>query len=253
MVLTRFLIFVVASLLAGGALAERVTVFAAASLREALEEAVATSGVDAVVSYGGSGALARQIAYGAPADIVILANEFWMDWLSAQGLLAGKEVSELAGNRLVLIGPPGAEALDLTVGSAPGADMLRERLQSGRMAVGAVETVPAGIYAKQWMQSAGLWSDLQAHLAETDSVRAALALVNRDEAPLGVVYASDAHAAPHLPVLYDIPAQMHARISYPIAVLHEGGSQRALFDFLCSPEAQHILAKHGFLPPGDHR
>lgn len=187
-----------------------VTIFAAASLRGALEAALDGSGIDARVSYGGSGTMARQVAQGAPADVVILANVAWVDWLEENGHIAVSTRTDLLGNRLVLVGPRGAADL-----GELNADTLLERLDAGRLAVGHTEAVPAGIYAQEWMQAAGFWEALRPQLAETENVRAALALVSRGEVPLGVVYASDAQADPGVRIWRGSTRTRTRRLSIP--------------------------------------
>ena len=220
-----------------------VTIFAAASLRGALEAALDGSGADARISYGGSGTMARQVAQGAPADIVILANVAWMDWLEEQGHLAPSTRADLLGNRLVLVGPQDAPALaDVTV------DTLLARLAGGRLAIGHTQAVPAGIYAKQWMQAAGLWDALRPQLAETENVRAALALVSRGETPLGVVYASDAEADRGVQVLSRIDPALHDPIVYPAALVagRETEAAKAVLAQLRSETAGQAFVAHGF-------
>lgn len=224
----------------GWADAPRVTVFAAASLRGVLEDVAESYDSTLSLSFGGSGTMARQVAAGAPADLVILANTDWMDWLVDQGMVAGETPQAVAGNRLVLIGPVGTAPLEEP-------DMLPTQLGAGRLAMGQRDAVPAGIYARQWLQSAGLWNSLQTQLAETDNVRAALALVARADAPLGIVYASDAAAEPRVDVVYAIPANTHDPITYPAAALNPAGT--AFLAHLMSPAAQTRFAAHGFAPP----
>ncbi|MEX3316920.1 molybdate ABC transporter substrate-binding protein [Sulfitobacter sp. PS-8MA] len=218
-----------------------VTVFAAASLRGVLEEIAAAFPGPLSLAYGGSGTMARQVAAGAPADVVLLASSDWMDWLEGQGRLQGPS-QIFARNRLVLIAPAGAAPL----AEAEIAPRLGDR---GRLAMGQRVAVPAGVYARQWLQQAGLWDALQSRLAETDNVRAALALVARGDAPLGVVYASDARAEPQVEVVMEIPDEAHDPITYPAAALTPEGA--ALVAFLMSDTAQAILADHGFLK-ADH-
>ena len=227
---------------------ERVTVFAAASLRGALEAVLDAHDSAISVSYGGSGTMARQVAQGAPADLVILANVTWMDWLEGQGMVLPETRRALLGNTLVVIAPASApEAAPLDP-----ADILA-RLGGGRLAVGQTRGVPAGIYARQWMERAGLWGDLSPHLAETENVRAALALVSRGEAPLGVVYASDALADPGVRVVHEIDPGLHDPIVYPVAVVtgQERASVSAVVERLLAPEASDIFSRHGFDRPGD--
>lgn len=213
-------------------------VFAAASLRGALDEAAEAYG-GAVLSYGGSGTMARQVAGGAPADLVILASEDWMTWLVAQGGAARAEA--LLSNSLVLIGAADAEPL-----ATPTAASLLARLSGGRLAMGQTQSVPAGIYGRAWLEQAGLWAALSPHLAETENVRVALALVARGEAPLGLVYATDAQADPGVRTVYEVPRDAHPVILYPAAALTDDGEK--FLDFLEGSEAQLIFARYGFLP-----
>ncbi|MEL7098911.1 MAG: molybdate ABC transporter substrate-binding protein [Pseudomonadota bacterium] len=190
-------------------------VFAAASLRGVLEAAVIDYDPAPRIAYGGSGALAQQIARGAPAELVILASEDWMDWLTAQGL-APRPVM-LLGNRLVLVSRAGPPL------QAPDAEALLGRLGGGRLAMGQRRAVPAGVYAKAWLEGIGAWSALEPHLAEAQDVRAALAFVSRGAAPVGVVYASDAQAEPGLRVIYEVPEGAHPPIRYPAAAFSAQG------------------------------
>lgn len=219
---------------------ERVTVFAAASLKDVLDEAAASWPEKVVVSYGGSGLIARQVAQGAPADLVVLANAEWTKWLAAQGRDM-QAIGDLASNRLVLIAPSGSEAFDPA--------NLSQHLGDGRLAIGNTLGVPAGIYARQWLEATGLWPQVSTRLAETENVRAALALVARKEALLGVVYASDALADPSVSVLYAVPPEFHDPIRYPMALLDDRAAGFARF--LQGDEGRTILGRHGFLPPED--
>jgi len=220
--------------------AEPVVVFAAASLKGALDEAAQSYPHEVTVSYGGSGAIARQVALGAPADVVILAHADWMDWLQDQGIIEQGSRRSLWGNRLVLIGAPGVSLKAL---SGPA---LRDALGGGRLAVGQVASVPAGIYAREWLEKAGLWSAVEDRLAETENVRAALMLVARGEAPLGIVYASDARAA-NVTVLHRVDPDLHGPITYPAALVHSRENPEAA-DFLTYLEndPQGIFAARGF-------
>lgn len=223
-------------LLATGAQAEApVVVFAAASLKTVLDKIL--EGRGAVASYTGSGALARQILQGAPADIFISAHGQWMDVVEEAGLVAGRRV-DLASNRLVIVGPRGSVPLALA--------NLPERLGDGRLAIGQTRAVPAGIYGRAALERLGLWPGLARRLAETDSVRTALALVARGEVPFGLVYATDALAEPAVDVVAEIPADSHPPIRYPAALLSERGE--ALFQYLFGPEAAAMLEAAGFQP-----
>lgn len=206
------------ALLAQAGYAEPVRIFAAASLQGPLDEIARDWDTEVVISYGGSGTLARQVSLGAPTDIVILANTAWMDWLLENGHVTGP-ATDIISNRLVLIGPVGDTPLP-----NPTASDLLDRLQGGRIAMGQHMSVPAGIYAQAWLQDIGAWDTLRSHLAETDNVRAALLLVARGELPLGVVYASDAAASPAVSVLWSVPPSHHPPIRYSAAALTPAGA-----------------------------
>lgn len=214
-----------------------VTVFAAASLRGVLEDIAATSDNALVLSYGGSGTMARQVAAGAPVDAVILASTLWMDWLVAQRRVTADNVRPVAHNGLVVVAPEGTPPLT-------SAQDLLSGIGTGRLAMGQRDAVPAGTYARQFLQAAGLWDALQSQLAETDNVRAALVLVARGQAPYGVVYATDAQAEPRVGVVWTVPDTAHDPIIYPAAALTPKG--RAFLDLLTSATAQDVLRAHGF-------
>jgi len=221
--------------------AQSVTVFAAASLRDALTEAAQSYPESVTFSFAGSGTLARQIAAGAPADAVVLAHRDWAEWLMARGRLVVGDLRDVAGGQLVLIGADGADEI-----TNPDGATLTRALASGRLAIGQRDGVPAGTYAREWLTHIGAWDSLAPQLAETDNVRAALALVAAGAAPLGIVYASDAQAEPRVKILYSIPADSHSPIRYPAAALTPAG--RAFVEFLTSPQAVAIFHKHGLTP-----
>jgi molybdate transport system substrate-binding protein len=222
--------------------AQPVTVFAAASLREAVSEIAQGYPQEVTLSFAGSGTLARQIAAGAPADVVILAHADWAGWMEDRGLILGQTRRDIAGGALVLIG-----ASDLhPFTPPPDSKEFFEVLRGGRLAMGQRDGVPAGSYAREWLQSTGLWGPLLPSLAETDNVRAALALVAQGAAPLGIVYASDATSEPRVRVLYTVPASAHSPIRYPAAAVTQAG--RAFLDHLTSDDAAAIFAKYGFAP-----
>lgn len=215
-----------------------VTIFAAASLRGALDEMASNYGGDVRVSYGGSGTMARQVAAGAPADAVILASADWMNWLVQHADIVDGSRRDIAKNSLVLIGPTGTIASGTKVLPLLGAQ--------GRLAMGQRDAVPAGSYAREWLQNTGQWEGVKDRLAETDNVRAALALVARGQTPVGVVYASDAAADRSVQVLVEIPAETHSPITYPAAALTPAG--QAFLDHLSTPASQAIFATRGFGP-----
>ena len=223
--------------------AGEVTIFAAASLKTALDEIVplwqAKSGARGIVSYAGSSALARQILAGAPADIYISANVGWMDKVEDAGLVLVGTRRDLLGNRLVMVGAvPAPVALE--------AGAINARLGKGPLAMALVKAVPAGIYGKEALASLGLWEAVKGNVAQAANVRAALALVALGEAPLGVVYASDAVAEPRVHIVASFPQDSHAPIIYPAAALSAVSGVREFLDFLSGPEARAVFEKNGF-------
>ena len=224
------------------------TVFAAASLKEALDEAAAAyrkqTGVPVRVSYAASSALARQIEQGAPADVFFSADLEWMDYLQKRNRLDVATRRSLLGNRLVLIAPRASKAqVDL---KRPAT--LLAALGDGRLAVGQTRTVPAGKYAKASLESLSLWNGVRPRLAESESVRAALMLVARGETPLGIVYASDAKAEPGVRVVATFPEDSHPPIVYPVAALRGARAAQAtrFVQWLASPAADALFTKRGF-------
>ncbi len=238
----RALIFLLLVIFAVPLHAQPVTVFAAASLREAVEEIALSYPHKVTTSFAGSGTLARQIAAGAPADVVILAHADWADWMEDRSLILEDTRRDVAGGSLVVVGAPDARPFS----DDPDNKELFEALRGGRLAMGQRDGVPAGNYAREWLQSTGLWGPLLPSLAETDNVRAALALVAQGAAPLGIVYASDAVSEPRVRVLYTVPATAHSPIRYPAAAVTEAG--RAFLALLADESAAAIFAKHGFAP-----
>jgi len=231
---------------AAPARADRLTVFAAASLKTALDEIGrhwrATGSREVAFSFAGSSALARQIEAGAPADVFISANVAWMDHLAAKGLIQAATRRDLLANSLALIayGDPPPLAIE------PGFD-LAGRLGNGRLAMALVDAVPAGIYGKAALTSLGVWESLKDKVAQTDNVRAALALVAVGEAPYGVVYLTDAKAV-DVALMGLFPPETHPPILYPGAALSESGAPdaAAFLDFLSSEAARGIFIRQGF-------
>ena len=231
------------------AAAERVIVLAAASTAHVVDEIIgqfeAGPHGSVVASYAGTAALARQIESGAPAVVFLAANAAWMDHVEAQGLIEPKSRQALAGNRLVFVTGIGDMApfepsatLDLPV-----------LLDGGRLAIGNPDHVPAGIYARQALEALGLWPDVRNRLAPAADVRAALALVARGEAPLGIVYATDAARIEGVHVVGSIPAALHEPIVYPVALVAGRDSALAtrFFDFLTGPAGRAAFARAGFI------
>jgi len=228
--------------------ADRLVIFAAASLKTALDAAAtayrAGGGGEAAISYGGSLALARQIVAGAPADIFASADEESMDEAVKGGVIRAGTRFDLLSNRLVVVAPKSAaiEALALDRYA------LAKALGDGRLATGEVETVPVGKYAKASLTKLGLWEVVEPHLAMTDNVRAALAFVARGEAKLGIVYATDAAAEPGVKIVAAIPDDTHPPIRYPFAITAASRDEAAaqFLGFLKSPAAREIFKAQGF-------
>ncbi|WP_238363796.1 molybdate ABC transporter substrate-binding protein [Mesobacterium pallidum] len=233
--------------------AEEVTVFAAASLANALDAVVdgfeAETGHAVTLSYAGSSALARQIGQGAPADVFLSANTAWMDWLEAEGLLVPGSRRDLLRNRLVLVGGDlAAPKVDI----APGLD-LAGMLGSGRLAMALVDAVPAGIYGRQALGALGLWDSVAPQVAQADNVRAALALVAVGAAPLGIVYATDAVPESRVAVLGIFPETSHDAITYPAARLQgrDNAAADAFLAYLSTEAARAAFEGQGFTVIGD--
>ncbi len=225
---------------------EKITLFAAASLTNALDEISALytqqSGHPVRTSYAASSALARQIAGGAPADIYISANQRWMDYLATQGMLDNDNRATLLQNSLVLITQPHSTS------QLDDFKALPALLATDRLAVGDPDHVPAGLYARQALESLGLWPQLAPRLARSHNVRAALLLVERGEAPLGIVYRSDALLSDRVRILKAIPPDSHQAIEYPIAQIsgRQSDAVAGFYQFLRSPTAAQIFIQHGF-------
>lgn len=225
------------------------TVLAAASLQEAMREAAdawaARGHPMPVVSFAGSPALARQILSGAPADIFVSADEEWMDFIADKGLIrAGTRVSFLS-NRLVLIAP-GSSKARLGIGrNMP----LALALGTGRLAMADPDAVPAGKYARAALEHLGVWASVRTRIARAENVRAAMALVERGEAPFGIVYATDARASTRVRVLGAFPVNSHMPITYPLAILKSATHRDAegFRRFLLSPAGKAIFTRRGFV------
>jgi molybdate transport system substrate-binding protein len=238
----------VAGLSSEAARATDLLVFAAASLKEALDDQVAAfetaTGSKAVVSYAGSNALARQIEAGAPADVFISADLDWMDYLDKRGLLrAGTRVNLLAST-LVLIAPAESKA---TLSIKPGF-ALAAALGTGKLAMANPDSVPAGRYGKAALSALGVWSSVETKVARADTVRAALVLVARAEAPFGIVYATDALAEPRVRIVGTFPEDSHPPIVYPMAIIAASRSPDAqrFVDGMATSAARAMWSRHGF-------
>lgn len=231
----------------GTAAAETVIVFAAASLKDALDQNVKTYQTQAndriVVSYAASSALAKQIEAGAPADLFISADLGWMDYLEQRLLTKPGTRLNLLRNRLVLIAPADSK---VTASIAPGFP-LAAILGNGRLAIANPDAVPAGKYGKAALETLGVWKDVRTKVAAAGDVRAALVLVSRGEAPLGIVYRTDAAADSRVRTVALFPEKSHPPIIYPAAVTATGKRAAASFlEWLARPEACALFEKHGF-------
>lgn len=227
--------------------AATITVFAAASLKNALDAAAAAyqakSGDTVRVSYAASSALARQIEAGAPADLYISADIKWMDYLQQRQLVEAASRRNLLGNELVLVAPA---ASGTKIALKPGVDLLAH-LKTGPLAMADPAAVPAGLYGKAALTKLGIWNAVEAEVARAADVRAALRLVARGEAPLGVVYRTDAVAEPKVEVAGVFPPDSYPPVIYPAAlVVHAQPATAKLLAFLESPAARPYFEKQGF-------
>jgi molybdate transport system substrate-binding protein len=225
-----------------------ITVFAAASLKDVLEEAghsfTASGGPEVRFSFASSGTLAKQIENGAPADLFASADLQWMDYLGDKKLIDTASRVELLGNTLVVVAPASSSlsTLDFT------AESFTKALGNGRLATGEIHSVPVGIYAKAALEKLGLWPVVEPRLAQTDNVRAALLFASRGEVPLAIVYATDAAIDPGVKLVARFPEESHEPIRYPFALTsHATGEGPARFlAFLKSPNAKAIFERYGF-------
>lgn len=223
-------------------------VFAAASLKDALDAIDAEwkkeSGREAKISYAASSALAKQIEQGAPADIFVSADEDWMNYLADRKLIKPETRFDLVGNRLVLIAPKDSKLTATIASGFPLASLLGD----GHLAMADTASVPAGKYGKDALEKLGVWDGVKDKIAQAENVRAALALVSRGEAPLGIVYATDAKADPKVKVLDVFPESTHAPILYPIAITASSTSKEApsFLAYLKTAAAQSAFEAQGF-------
>jgi molybdate transport system substrate-binding protein len=225
-----------------------ITVFAAASLKNALDDAAKLyeqkTGDKVAISYAASSALAKQIEAGAPADIFFSADLDWMDYLAKANLIDTASRRTLLGNTLVLIAPKDSAvfvtiAKDFPLLTALGVD--------GKLAMANVDSVPAGKYGKAALSSLAVWDAVSPRVAQAENVRAALAFVAKGETPLGIVYGTDAKSEPAVKVIGTFPEDSHPKIEYPVALLASAKPEaRKFLDFLVSPEARPAFEAQGF-------
>jgi molybdate transport system substrate-binding protein len=226
-----------------------VTVFAAASLTNAITVLGnmfnAKGAGNATASFAASSALAKQIENGAPADVFISADEAWMNYLSEKRLIAPDSRFDLLGNKLVFVAPLDSNLkLDVRAGF-----QLPQVLAEGRLATGDPDHVPVGKYAKKALENLGIWAGVEARLARGDNVRAALALVERGECPLGIVYSTDAAISRKVKIVGIFPQDSYPPITYPAALVigKDTEAARNFLNFLRTPDAKAVFEKYGFV------
>ncbi|MBB4570345.1 molybdate ABC transporter substrate-binding protein [Rhizobium leucaenae] len=228
--------------------ADKITVFAAASMKNALDNIDAAftkeTGKQVTVSYAASGPLAKQLENGAPADVFISADTDWMDYVAKKKLIKDGSRVNLLGNKIVLVS---AKDKAKPVEIKQGMD-LADLLGDGRLAIGQPESVPAGKYGKAALEKLGVWSSVEKKVAGAESVRAALALVSRGEAPYGIVYQTDVSADPAVTVVGTFPEDSHPPIIYPIAITANSTNPdtQAYVDYLKSAKAVPFFEHEGF-------
>jgi molybdate transport system substrate-binding protein len=225
-----------------------ITVFAAASMKNALDGVdgafTKQSGIKVVASYAASSALMKQIEQGAPTDVFLSADIKWMDYGAQRNLIKTDTRFNLLGNRLVLIAPQDSKIANVTIG--PGFD-LAALAGDGRIAVGDVRAVPAGLYAKAALEKLGVWAAVEPKLAMAENVRAALVLVARSEAPLGIVYETDAKIDPSVKTVGVFPEDSHPPVIYPVALTTKAKPDAATYlAFLRTQAARTIFEHYGF-------
>jgi molybdate transport system substrate-binding protein len=247
-----FLVAVLAAGLAGASPAhaqdKTLTVFAAASMKNALDDVNAaflkSSGLKVVASYAASSALAKQIEQGAPADVFISADLEWMDYSAQKKAIKDDTRVNLLGNKLVLIAPKDSKIDKVDI--APGFD-LAKLIGDGRITTGEVTSVPVGKYAKGALEKLGIWASVEKKFAMADNVRAALALVSRGEAVLGIVYETDAKVEPGVKIVGAFPADSHPAIVYPAAATVTAKPEAAAYlNFLRTGAAKAVFETYGF-------
>ena len=224
------------------------TVFAASSLTNVMEELSAAytraTGVPVRLSFAASSALARQIESGARADVFFSADIEWMDYLQSRQLIGSSSRRDVVSNSLVLIAPADSKVRLKIAPNFP----LAKTLGLGRLATGDPDSVPVGRYARAALTKLGVWNDVANRLVRTENVRTALVYVDRGEAPLGIVYATDAFVDKKVRVVDTFPADSHPPITYPIATTKVAKPGAAAFvDYVRSPAADAVFKKYGFV------
>lgn len=226
---------------------EKVIVFAAASTTNAMTDIAKLyeqeKGNPITLSFASSSTLAKQIENGAPADIFISANPKWMNYLEEKKKIVDAGRFDLLSNRIVLIAPLDSEITEQTIDSK--LDLLK-LLSNGRLAMGDPDHVPAGMYGQKAMENIGLWDKIKGNIARAKDVRAALVWVERGEAPLGQVYATDAAISSKVKIVGTFPENSHPEIVYPAALIRKSDPAQTFLDYLRTPAAASIFKKYGF-------
>ena len=227
--------------------ADKITVFAAASLKESLDEVAASfahekNAPEVVISYAASSALAKHIEQAAPADIFISADEDWMNYLDTRGLIIKESRNDLLGNKLVLVVPS-----SLTIDKTPSLETVLKDLSAGGLAMADPDSVPAGKYGKAALTHLKAWDAVAAKVVRAENVRAALTIVARGETKYGIVYATDAAAEPRVKQLHEFPAASYPKIIYPVSATKTAVPETTRFlSYLKSSAAQKIFIQRGF-------
>lgn len=222
-------------------------IYAASSMTNAINEIVQKFehkyDVSVTSVYGGSSSIARQITNGAPADIFISANTQWMDYLVDSGVTPRDGVTNLVHNRLVVIAPKSSDTVSFNFSDS---NAWHQVLEGQRLALGNPMSVPAGMYAKESLTHLGIWKALERQIAPAKNVRMALALVERGEAPLGIVYQTDAQLSNKVKIVGELADDSHTAIIYPAAIVKDSTESKQLFEYLQSSDAQQVFAQYGF-------
>ncbi|UPQ89920.1 molybdate ABC transporter substrate-binding protein [Vibrio sinaloensis] len=233
--------------------AETLRIYAASSMTNAVtslvEEFKQQYEVDVTTVFGATSSLARQIEHGAPADIYIAANTKWVDHLIRQQVVNSDAVTNVASNKLVVASKQQGLKLDITQLQ----DWLTILSDGQRLAIAEPNAVPAGIYARQSLQSLDVWNSVNSKLAPTNNVRVALTLIEREEVPIGIVYQTDVHQSPELVVVAELPDESHQPIVYPMIRLTDHSTSVLFADFVTGVHGQAILSQYGFLPAKEPR
>lgn len=227
-----------------------VYVFAAASTIDAVSAIITeynkTAKVKVIPSFASSSALARQISSGAPADLFLSANSRWMDYLKEQGFVEKKDIAVLVANQLVLVAPKPATDIGLIDKELP----LKKMLGDNYLAIGDPDHVPVGIYAAEALAKLGVWEDVRKQTARFPNARSVLAIVERGEVPLAILYATDAMAGKRIDIVGTFPSSSHSAIQYKIAMMRNRSQFTAgFYEFIQSSAARSIFAAHGFRVP----